>query len=61
MTICSRCHRTLSRQPVFVAGMALGPRCAVAVAGAKPRRTRNTSAPRIADVRQGDLFIEATP
>lgn len=59
--ICARCHRWLHRTPVFVAGMALGPKCATAVAGSKPRRGRITTALRAADVRQRDLFIEATP
>lgn len=61
MTICARCHRALSRAPIFVAGMALGPKCATAVAGSKPRRGRITTAPRAADGRQRDLFIEAAP
>lgn len=59
--ICARCHRWLHRTPVFVAGMALGPKCATAVAGLKPRRGRITTAPRAADGRQRDLFAEATP
>jgi hypothetical protein len=62
MTICARCHRTLLRQPVFVAGMALGPKCATAVAGSKPRRSRLFDFRRPgADARQRDLFTEATP
>jgi hypothetical protein len=46
---------------VFVAGMALGPKCATAVAGSKPRRTAITTALRPADARQRDLFTEAAP
>jgi hypothetical protein len=59
---CTRCHRTLLRPPVYVAGMPMGPRCATAVAGAKPRRSHlfNFRRPG-ADVRQGDLFTEVTP
>lgn len=59
-TICARCHRELKRQPVIVAGMSMGPRCAAAVAGAKPERMR--SADRIdskSEHLQGDLFAEA--
>lgn len=61
MTICARCHRALLRQPIYIAGMPMGPKCATAVAGAKPRRSRlfNFSRPG-ADVRQQDLFAEAT-
>lgn len=56
--VCTRCHRQLTRPPVYVAGMSLGPRCAQLVAGSKPRRAR-TSAP---DARQADLFAaEARP
>lgn len=59
MTICARCHRWLHRTPVYVAGMALGPKCATAVAGSKPRRTTITTPLRAADARQRDLFSEA--
>lgn len=61
MTICARCHRALLRQPVFVAGMAMGPKCAAAVSGSKPRRSRITNPRRAADARQRDLFAEGTP
>ncbi|CAA2106071.1 hypothetical protein [Variovorax paradoxus] len=40
--------------------MALGPKCATAVAGSKPRRTPITTALRSADARQRDLFTEGT-
>ncbi|MCY1226796.1 hypothetical protein D9M72_390430 [compost metagenome] len=60
MTICARCHRTLLRQPVLLAGAAYGPRCATAIAGSKPRRARITTAHRAADGRQRDLFTEGT-
>lgn len=61
MTICARCHRSLSRQPIFVAGMAMGPKCAAAVAGSKPRRSRITTPLRAIDARQRDLFTEVSP
>jgi len=59
LTICARCHRALSRQPVYLAGSAYGPKCASAITGSKPRRGAGR-APR-ADARQSDLFTEATP
>ncbi|WP_176928748.1 hypothetical protein [Variovorax sp. YR634] len=60
--ICARCHRTLLRPPVLIGGLALGPRCATAVAGAKPRRSQHFNFRRPgADARQRDLFTEATP
>lgn len=58
--ICARCHRWLHRTPVYVAGMALGPKCATAVAGSKPRRTAITTPLRARDARQRDLFSEAS-
>lgn len=62
MTICARCHRTLLRQPVYVGGMPMGPKCATAVAGSRPRRTGLFNFQRSrADGRQRDLFSEATP
>jgi len=61
MTICARCHRPLFRAPVHVAGMALGPRCAALVAGAKPRRARRQTEAARADTRQQDLFGEVRP
>ena len=65
MTRCARCHRVLLREPVSVAGMQMGPKCAAAVTGGKPKRGRifelqNPRPPR-GDVRQRDLFVEATP
>lgn len=61
MTICARCHRCLHRTPVLVGGMPMGPKCATAVAGSKPRRTAITTPLRAPDARQRDLFTEATP
>jgi hypothetical protein len=59
MTICARCHRALSRQPVYLSGSAYGPKCATAITGTKPRRGVTSRPPR-ADARQPDLFTEAT-
>ncbi|MDR6886118.1 MULTISPECIES: hypothetical protein [Variovorax] len=59
MTICARCHRALSRQPVYLAGSAYGPKCATAITGSKPRRGPGRLP--ASDARQPDLFTEATP
>ena len=61
MTICARCYRGLHRTPVYVGGMPMGPKCATAVAGSRPRRSGlfNFQRPR-ADARQRDLFTEAS-
>ncbi|BEP34314.1 hypothetical protein GmRootV59_12880 [Variovorax sp. V59] len=56
---CARCHRWLHRTPVYLDGMTFGPKCAAALAGAKPRHGRITTALRAADARQRDLFTEA--
>lgn len=57
--LCCRCHRTLHRAPIFLSGAAYGPRCATAVAGARPHRAAITTPLRAADARQRDLFSEA--
>jgi len=59
LTICARCRRALSRQPVYLAGSAYGPKCATAITGSKPRRGVGRAP--AADARQPDLFTEATP
>lgn len=63
MTVCARCHRALLREPVYVGGMPMGPKCATAVAGPRPRTRRaalfDYRRPR-GDARQRDLFNEAT-
>lgn len=56
MTIhCARCGRLL-KNPVYVAGIALGSTCAIAVAGARPKRARKAQAVQVLDERQRDLF-----
>lgn len=61
MTTCARCHRALLRDPVYVGGMPMGPKCAAAVAGPRPRRVAlfDYRRPRV-DTRQRELFTEAT-
>lgn len=56
---CARCKRTL-RHPVYVAGMPLGSTCAMAVAGAKPKRREKREVRR--DESTLDLFhVEPQP
>jgi hypothetical protein len=44
MTICTKCHRPLTREPVIVGGEPFGPKCAAAIAKAQE------------DARQAQLF-----
>ena len=50
---CTRCGRRLLREPLWVGGSALGPKCARAMFGAKPRRVRSEP---VRDERTADLF-----
>lgn len=54
---CARCHRPLKREPIRIADMCLGPRCAAAMFGAKEKRTAAVPVKR--DERTRDLFEAA--
>lgn len=55
---CTRCNRKLTREPVN----GMGPVCARAMLGAKPKRIRIADQRRRAsDERQPDLFGEVRP
>lgn len=65
--ICARCRRRLFRDPIMVAGMPLGPKCAATVAGAaselqrRPGRIERRVADREAafNAAQLDIFAGA--
>jgi hypothetical protein len=53
-TICTRCHRPLKRDPVWIAGHAYGPKCGDLVLGSMFRPA--APAAHSTDERQPDLF-----
>jgi uracil-DNA glycosylase len=55
---CANCNRKLRREPIYVSGLAMGPKCAFMFIGVKPRRSADT-AQRARDPRQRELFVEA--
>lgn len=55
MIHCTRCGRALKH----ASASGMGPKCAIAVLSAKPRRRQRVV--RAQDERQPDLFVEARP
>ena len=37
---CARCGKSLKREPLWIGGNALGPKCARSMFGAKPKREK---------------------
>jgi hypothetical protein len=54
MTKCARCGKGLHREPLWIGGNALGPKCARAMFGAKPKREKREPVKR--DQLTRDLF-----
>jgi hypothetical protein len=52
---CARCGRRLLREPIWIGGNAIGPKCARAMFGAKPRRVKSEP---VRDELTADLFAE---
>lgn len=60
---CARCNRVLTAEPKIIAGMELGPKCALKVQGhLTARRPRITTASQIKrDDKTPDLFAGVVP